>query len=149
MLGELNDLEIKNVLSSQVLGRLACTDGKQPYIVPLTYTYDGEYIYGQINEGMKLDLLRKNPKICFEVDMMNDMRNWKSVLVFGEFQELKNKDAEKARHILLDRVFPLMTSSTIHTHEHEEKGKIDDSNRVKHIMYRIRIKKLTGRFEKR
>ncbi len=149
MLGELNDMEIKNVLSSQVLGRLACTDGKQPYIVPLTYTYDGEYIYGQINEGMKLDLLRKNPKICFEVDMMTDMRNWKSVLVFGEFQELKNKDAEKARHILLDRVFPLMTSSTIHTHEHGEKGKIDDSNRVKHIMYRIKIKKLTGRFEKR
>lgn len=149
MLGELNDLEIKNVLSSQVLGRLACTDGKQPYIIPLTYTYDGEYIYGQVNEGMKLDLLRKNPKVCFEVDMMTDMRNWRSVLVFGEFQELKNRDAEKAKHILLDRVFPLMTSSTIHTHEHEEKGKIDDSNRIKHIMYRIKIKKLTGRFEKK
>ncbi|HMU09793.1 MAG TPA: pyridoxamine 5'-phosphate oxidase family protein [Ferruginibacter sp.] len=149
MLGELNDMEINNVLSSQVLGRLACTDGKQPYIVPLTYTYDGEYIYGQINEGMKLDLLRKNPKICFEVDMMTDMRNWRSVLVFGEFQELKNRDAEKAKDVLFNRVFSLMTSSTIHTHEHEEKGKIDDSNRVKHIMYRIKIKKLTGRFEKR
>lgn len=149
MLGELNDMEIKNVLSSQVLGRLACTDGKQPYIIPLTYTYDGEYIYGQVNEGMKLDLLRKNPRICFEVDMMTDMRNWRSVLVFGEFQELKNRDAEKAKDVLFNRVFSLMTSSTIHAHEHEEKGKIDDSNRVKHIMYRIKIKKLTGRFEKR
>lgn len=150
MLGELNEMEIKNVLSSQVLGRLACTDGKQPYIVPLTYTYDGEYIYGQINEGMKLELLRKNPNVCFEVDMMTDMRNWRSVLVFGEFEELKSKkDSEKARDILFNRVFALMTSSTVHSYGHEEKGKIDDSNRVKLIMYRIRINKLTGRFEKR
>lgn len=149
MLGELNDIEIKNVLSSQVLGRLACTDGRQPYIVPLTYTYDGDFIYGQINEGMKLNMLRKNPKVCFEVDIMSDMRNWKSVQVFGEFQELKNKNAEKARDILFNRVFPLITSSTVHAHEHEEKGKIDDSNRVKDIMYRIKIKKFTGRFEKR
>ncbi|MBL0181951.1 MAG: pyridoxamine 5'-phosphate oxidase family protein [Chitinophagaceae bacterium] len=149
MLGELNDIEIKNVLSSQVLGRLACTDGRQPYIVPLTFTYDGDFIYGQVNEGMKLNMLRKNPKVCFEVDIMSDMRNWKSVQVFGEFQELKNKNAEKARDILFNRVFPLITSSTVHAHEHEEKGKIDDSNLVKHIMYRIKIKKLTGRFEKR
>ncbi|HRI23792.1 MAG TPA: hypothetical protein PLZ45_03905 [Ferruginibacter sp.] len=41
-----------------------------------------------------------------------------------------------------------MTSSTVHAHEHGEKGKIDDSNRVKLVMYCIRIKKLTGRFEK-
>jgi len=149
MLGELNDIEIKNVLSSQVLGRLACTDGRQPYIVPLTYTYDGDFIYGQVNEGMKLNMLRKNPKVCFEVDIMSDMRNWKSVQVFGEFQELKNKNAEKARGILFNRVFPLLTSSTVHAHEHEEKGEIDDSNRVKDIMYRIKIKKFTGRFEKR
>ena len=83
MLGELNEMEIKNVLSSQVLGRLACTDGKQPYIIPLTFTYDGNCIYGQTNEGKKMEMLRKNPNVCFEVDMMTDMRNWKSVLVFG------------------------------------------------------------------
>jgi uncharacterized protein len=40
-----------------------------------------------------------------------------------------------------------MTSSTIHAHEHEAGGKVDDSNRVKHIMYRIKIEKITGRFE--
>ncbi len=58
MLGQLNEPQINNVLSSQVLGRLACTNGKQPYIVPVTYTYDGEYIYGQTNEGTKLEILR-------------------------------------------------------------------------------------------
>jgi nitroimidazol reductase NimA-like FMN-containing flavoprotein (pyridoxamine 5'-phosphate oxidase superfamily) len=101
MLGQLNNTQINNILSSQALGRLACADGKQPYVVPVTYAYDGEYIYGQSNEGLKLEILRKNPKVCFEVDLMIDMRNWKSVIVYGKFEELKEKEAEKAREILL------------------------------------------------
>lgn len=148
MLGKLNDTQIKNILSGQVVGRLACTDGKQPYIVPVTFTYDGNYIYGQTNEGTKLDILRKNPNVCFETDVMTDMRNWKSVIVYGKFEELKNKKAEDARTILFGRVFPLLTSNTIHPHQHEVTGEIEDKNRIKYVMYRIKIKKITGRFEK-
>ncbi len=148
MLGQLNEIQISNILDSQVLGRLACTDGKQPYVVPVTYTYDGKYIYGQSNEGQKIKILRKNPNVCFEVDTMIDMRNWKSVIVYGKFEELKDKEAEKAREILLNRVFPLMTSSTIHSFGHEVSDEVDDSTRVKYVMYRIKIKKITGRFEK-
>jgi len=149
MLGQLNDQEIKNLLASQVLGRMACTEGKQPYIVPVTYTYDGKYIYGQTNEGMKLNILRENPSICFEVDRMSDMNNWQSVLVFGTFEELKDENAEKARELLFGRVLSLMTSSTVHTHEHDSKSVIDDDTRVKYYMYRININKMTGRFEKK
>lgn len=148
MLGQLDDTQIRNILSSQAVGRLACTDGKKPYIVPVTYTYNGKYIYGQTNEGTKLKMLRKNPNVCFEVDMMMDMRNWQSVIVYGKFEELKNEQAKKARDILFGRVFSLMTSSTIHAHEHEVTEELDDSNRVKYVMYRIKIRKVTGRFEK-
>jgi nitroimidazol reductase NimA-like FMN-containing flavoprotein (pyridoxamine 5'-phosphate oxidase superfamily) len=148
MLGELNKDQMNNVLFSQVLGRLACTDGKQPYIVPVTYTFDGKYIYGQSNEGTKLEIVRKNPNVCFEVDRMMDMRNWQSVIVYGKFEELKAKEAEKAREILFNNVFPLLTSSTIHPFGHQVTGKVDDSTRVKQVMYRIKIQKMTGRFEK-
>jgi len=148
MLGELNESQMISILSSQALGRLACTDGIHPYIVPLTYAYDGEYIYGQTSEGTKLEILRKNPNVCFEVDRLTDMRNWQSVMVYGRFEELKDKEAEKARDILFTRVFPLMTSSTIHSFEHEVTGEIDDSTRIKHVMYRIKIERMTGRFEK-
>ncbi len=147
MLGELNSDQIKNVLSSQVLGRMACTDGTTPYITPVTYTYDGEYIYGQTNEGKKLDILRKNPTVCFEVDMMTDMRNWKSVIINGKFQELQGEDSRKAHDILFGKIFQLMTSSSIHSHEHEIAGTIDDANREKFTMYRIKIEEMTGRFE--
>jgi nitroimidazol reductase NimA-like FMN-containing flavoprotein (pyridoxamine 5'-phosphate oxidase superfamily) len=148
MLGQLNEIQINNILSSQVIGRIACTNGKQPYIVPVTYTYNGEYIYGQTNEGTKLDILRRNSAVCFEVDTMSDMRNWQSVVVYGDFEELKGEDAEKAHAILFDRVYPLATSSTIHTYGHEERGILDDGTRIKPVMYRIKITKITGRFEK-
>ena len=148
MLGKLTTEQINSILSSQAIGRLACTDGKRPYIVPVTYTYDGTYIYGQTNDGKKLQLLRKNKHVCFEVDRMTDMRNWQSVVAYGSFEELKGKDLEKAREILFTRVFSLMTSSTVHSHEHEMTNELDDSNRVKYVMYRIKIEEITGRFEK-
>ncbi|HMC87283.1 MAG TPA: pyridoxamine 5'-phosphate oxidase family protein [Chitinophagaceae bacterium] len=149
MVGKLNDNQIRNILTSQVLGRLAVANSNQPYIVPVTYTYDGKYIYGQTNEGDKLSILRNNPLVCFETDTMTDMGNWQCVLVFGEFEELKEAEAEKARAILFDRVFFLMTSSTLHGHEHGVSADIDDGNRIKTVMYRIKINRITGRFEKR
>lgn len=150
MLGELTNTQIENVLTSQVLGRLACTDGKQPYIVPVTYAYDGKFIYGQTNEGTKLNILRKNPHVCFEVDMMNDMANWQCVLVYGSFELLEGVNAKKAKDILYNRVFHLMTSATVHPYGHEpEDGEIENTNRIKSFMYRIKIEKITGRFEKR
>jgi len=136
MLGTLNETQINNVLSSQVIGRLACTDGKQPYIVPVTYTYDGSYIYGQTNEGMKLNILRKNSNVCFEVDMMTDMRNWQSVIVLGKFEELKNKEAEL--EITLQKKLQeerTLLGEQIRTQENEK-------NLLKETAFQLKVKEL-------
>jgi nitroimidazol reductase NimA-like FMN-containing flavoprotein (pyridoxamine 5'-phosphate oxidase superfamily) len=79
---------------------------------------------------------------------MMDMANWQSVVLQGTFEELKGEDANEAREILFDRVYPMLTSSTIHTHQHEVTGEVDDTNRVKPVIYRIKIREKTGRFEK-
>jgi nitroimidazol reductase NimA-like FMN-containing flavoprotein (pyridoxamine 5'-phosphate oxidase superfamily) len=148
MLGELNDVEIKNILSSQVVGRIACTDGVHPYIVPVTYTYDGQYIYGQTTAGKKLDMLRKNPNVCFEIDLMIDMRNWQSIIVYGKFEEMSNADATKVRQILYDRIFSLSASTTVHSFGEEPVQKIEEGGKALPVLYRISISKITGRFEK-
>jgi nitroimidazol reductase NimA-like FMN-containing flavoprotein (pyridoxamine 5'-phosphate oxidase superfamily) len=148
MLGELNETQINNLLLSQAIGRIGCVNGKLPYIVPVTYVFDGKDIYGQTHEGTKLDIMRRNPNICFQVDTILNMANWQSVVVFGTFRELKGKAATKARDYLYNRVLPLMTSSTIHSHEHQVLSKVDDSSRIKPLMYQIKIKTKTGRFEK-
>ena len=147
MLGKLNEQQINNLLSSQAVGRIACTDGKFPYIVPVTYVFDGIYIYGQSREGMKLEILRKNPEVCFQVDVMTDMRHWQSVQVRGKFEELQGQEAKEKQMYLLNRMMPIMTSSSIHGHEHEDAAEIADLNRVKPVMYRIKITEKTGRYE--
>ena len=149
MLGQLNELQMNNLLVSQVVGRIACTDALQPYLVPVTYAFDGNYIYGQTNEGMKLDLLRINPAVCFEVDAMIDLATWQSVIIRGKFQELTGNDAAYARGILKKHEFPMMTKASIDGGQHGVESELDDSNRIKQVMYRILIEEKTGRFEKR
>ena len=149
MLGELNEMQINNFLLSQAVGRIACSDGKKPYIVPVTYVYNGKDIIGQTTEGKKLHIMRNNPNVCFEVDSMSNMANWRSVIVNGVFNELKGVAATKARNYLFNHVWPYLTSSTIHSNEHETSvSNIDDSNRIKPVMFRIKVKDKTGRFEK-
>lgn len=147
MIGKLETNQVNNLLCSQSIGRLACTDGEQPYIVPISYTYDGFYIYGQTNMGNKLKMIRKNPTVCFEVDQMMDIRNWQSVVICGQLEELKNKAAAVGREILLDKEFSLLTTTSIHAHEHEVTTVLHDERRMKEILFRIKIKKVSGRYQ--
>lgn len=149
MLGELNEMQMNHFLLTQAVGRIACTDGKKPYIVPVTYVYDGKDIIGQTKEGKKLTIMRNNPNVCFEVDAMNNMVNWRCIIIDGTFSELKGAAAMKAREHLFNHIWPYLTSSTVHSHEHETSHEsVNDINRVKPIMFRIKIKGKTGRFEK-
>ncbi len=49
--------------------RLAFIDGCMPYIVPLNFGYDGKALYfHSALEGRKIDILRRNADVCFEVE---------------------------------------------------------------------------------
>ena len=68
-------------------------------------------------------MLRKNLNVFFEIDMMTDMRNWQSVIVYRKFEELKNEEAKKREISFFGRVFSLIRSSTIHAYGYEVTGK--------------------------
>lgn len=148
MIGELTKGQIENILQSQAHCRMACTDGLMPYLVPVSYAYDGKYIYCQSKEGKKINILRKNPNVCVQVETMSGMNNWQSVIVYGTFEELENEDAIKAREFLFSNVLTLMTSAAIHSFQHDTTNESDDNNRIKDIMFRIKINEVTGRYEK-
>ncbi len=43
--------------------RLAMCDGSQPYIVPLSFGYDGSFLYFHTaREGRKIDIIKRNKK---------------------------------------------------------------------------------------
>jgi hypothetical protein len=149
MLGKLNETEINNLLTRQAVGRIGYHDGAKNYITPVTYVYDGSYIYGQTNKGLKLDTMRLNPSVCFEVDAMTGLSNWESVIVWGQFEELQDDEGIKARTFLYNNILDLMTENSVHPHEHSYSQLIDDSNRIKEFIYRIKIEEKEGRFETR
>jgi len=149
MLGELTNTQIENLLYSHRIGRIGCHADDITYIVPITYAYDGTYIYGHTEEGMKIDMMRKNPKVCLEVDAMENMSNWRSVIAWGEFEELiKPEDREKGMKILWDHIMPYMTGeTTVHNSMTDSNEKCIEA--MQGVMYRVKLSKKTGRYEKR
>jgi nitroimidazol reductase NimA-like FMN-containing flavoprotein (pyridoxamine 5'-phosphate oxidase superfamily) len=149
MLGELSSEEIENILATNAVGRLGCSTQQKMYVVPVMYVYDGEFIIGHTVEGMKVNMLRQNPECCFEVDVMKDMANWQSVIAWGTFEELTGEDANQAMEKLVNKLSPDMPAES----KQPSRMSALSSQRVSTftnnpIVYRIRLKEKTGRFER-
>ncbi len=151
MIGKLSSEEIENLLYKQCVGRIGCHDGDFVYVVPTSYAYDANYVYCHSYEGKKIDTMRKNPKVCFQVDEMKDMANWKSVIAWGNYEELTNEEERiNALKILVKRRLPILSSATTHL------GKTwpfvgEGHNGLKDIpgiAFRISLKEKSGKFEK-
>ena len=149
MLGELNEEQIERVLATNVIGRIGCYADEKVYVVPVTYYYQDGCIYGHTIIGMKTNMLKKNPKCCFEVDSMQNMANWQSVIVWGTFEELQGDEAKNAMQSLINHLMPLMTSqSSQPTHGLDQANQLGAMH-LEAMVYRIKIDEKTGRFEKR
>ncbi len=147
MLGILTKEQSEQVLRSEVVGRIACYTGSKIYVVPITYVLEDNYLYAHSKEGLKIQIMRQNPNVCFEVDQINNMANWRSVIVWGKYEELKANNQEKAMKILKDRLTPLLLSESVKP-THGIPGPETVTKQVKAVAFRISIKELTGRFEK-
>ncbi len=141
--------EQQELLSSQLIGRLACYADGQIYITPLSYAYTADgYIYIHTYEGKKLQMLRQNGALCFQVDDMKDLSNWKSVILWGKFEELTTpEDRAVALGVLSGRALPFISSETMHLSPHWPFGS-DNQTSVGGIFFRIKITEMTGRCER-
>jgi uncharacterized protein len=146
MIGLLQTPEIEKVLEQQVIGRLACYADGTIYIVPIGYVYDGEYIYARTQKGLKIDLMRKNPQVCFEVDVIENMANWKSVIAWGEFEELTmgalRTDALKK---LTARNLPVKSETTQLSSAWPFDA--EEAENSSGVVFRMKLNKKTGRHE--
>ena len=148
MIGTLNKEQIEHVLHSAVVGRIGCYDGQDIYIVPLTFVFDGKYIYAHSNEGSKIEIMRKQPTVCFEVESIEGMTNWRCVIVHGTFQELKTtEDQNHGLKVLSDRLMPYLLSETMRSYDADNPTK-NVVKQKKPVIYRIQISRMTGRYEK-
>ena len=149
MLGELTKDEIEDLLISNVIGRIGCCTSQKMYVVPVTYAYDGKFIIGHTVEGMKITLLRQNPECCFEVDTMNNLADWRSVIAWGTFEELAGEEASKASDQLVKKLASLRPSETSHPQRMGPSSSVRTTTQGKNpIIYRILLKEKSGRYER-
>jgi uncharacterized protein len=149
MLGLLSDAQIDLVLHTEIVGRIGCYNDKKMYVVPVTYVYHDGYIYAHSKEGLKIQMMRKNPNVCFEVDIMENMTNWRSVIIWGEYEELKKeKDQQTGKKIMMDRFAPFTVSETIRPVDSASLMPRIVEKAFRTVAYRIKVIEKTGRFEK-
>ncbi len=147
-MGQLNAEEIETLLHKSVLGRIGCSDGRLIYVVPISFVYDGAYVYCHTHEGLKTDILRKNPSVCFEVEKLENLANWQTVIAHGDFEELTDPILRlEALQKLNDRRLPFITSQTTRLTE-EWPFASESLGQLKGVTFRIRLNSKTGRFEK-
>jgi len=99
--------ECRALLSRASKGRLACSQDNQPYIVPIFLAYEPDFIYVFSTFGQKVKWMRLNPKVCVQVDEIQDKSQWSSVVVYGHYQELRepqySEECKHARELLQKR----------------------------------------------
>ena len=146
MFDTLSNQQIDEVIKSNLVGHLGCHSEDKTYVVPISYAYDGKYLYARSLEGMKLDMMRKNPKICFQIDQMDSMADWKSVIIWGTFEELEGELRNKALKKLIARKLPGIASNTV-KFSADWPFPATDLKGIDGIVYRIFIEEKTGRME--
>ena len=75
--------EMEDLLARNAVGRLAFTFHDRVDVLPITYAFDGRWIYCRTGHGQKLATLRHNPWVAFEVDEVEGPFSWRSVVVHG------------------------------------------------------------------
>ena len=85
---EMTREECQAVLARASMGRLGCSLDNQPYVVPVYFAYEPDYIYVLSTFGQKIKWMRVNPKVCVEIEEAPSQPEWVTVIANGSYQEL-------------------------------------------------------------
>ncbi|MFO7914226.1 MAG: pyridoxamine 5'-phosphate oxidase family protein [Candidatus Krumholzibacteriales bacterium] len=105
--------EIDRIINSAEVCRLGMSDSGGPYVVPVSFGYDGRNIYIHTGTGgRKIDCFESGRPVCFEfeqsVELITDRENpcgwtfsFRSVIGCGAVTELEGKEKiEGLQHIM-------------------------------------------------
>jgi len=134
MIEPLGKEDARALLGAHRYGRLGCCHNGEPYVLPINYFYNGEDLYMHSLAGLKIRAMRESPQICLQVDEVTDDYNWRSVIAFGEYEEITEpEERERMMASLLQR-FPHLTPVESRMSQEEEEI----------VVFRLRIKRITG-----
>ena len=136
---ELGESEIKELVSRVGYCHLGCSDGTEPYVVPVHYAFEPPYIYVYTTEGKKAEIIGRNPRVCLQIEEVKDNRDWKSVIVQGEAEQLTDESQRSRALEAVLKVNPTLTPAvSIHWMDSWVRENIE-------VIYRIVPLEMSGR----
>lgn len=150
MIGKLSDQQMQVILQQNMMGRIGCSSNTKVLVVPVCYAYNGKAIIAHSAEGMKITMMRNNPQVCFEVDVVTSLTHWESVIIWGQYQEiLDEKERFYTMKYLMSRLLQYSETEKIH---HATAIEMADDNghfnsNIRPVVYKITIEEMTGRYE--
>ena len=133
---QLTDSEARGVIAKGKIGHLGCITNGEPYVVPINYILEDDSIYSPSLPGLKIDAMRANSRACLQVEEIKDNFNWRSALVYGNFEEIR---VPSDRRSVLNKFiahFPLLTPV--------ESSMAQDASAPDSIVFRIVVDRITG-----
>ena len=137
--------EIDRIIRTALVCRIAFADGNEPYIVPVSFGYDGRAIFiHTARTGRKLEFVTANDRVCFELEANvtllenhDDPCAWsfafESVIGYGTMSEL-TESADKTAAL-----------NHIMRHYSGRDWDIDTASVATTRAWRIDIESLTGK----
>jgi nitroimidazol reductase NimA-like FMN-containing flavoprotein (pyridoxamine 5'-phosphate oxidase superfamily) len=100
---------IESIISDSDVCRIAFADGNTPYIVVMNFGYSGGeqpcLYFHCANEGRKLEMIKKNNFVCFQMDTDHKIyggekgcdwgMNFSSVIGYGNISVVTDKESRK------------------------------------------------------
>lgn len=131
--------QIARLLARQWYGHLGLARDGHPYVVPMSYAYDGGELFFITTEGTKTEFIAANHEVCFQVEDVAGPDEWQSVMLTGRAELLSDpQDVERAMFIISERN-PSLSPALSHT-------KIGAWTRLSRIaVYRLRPQASYGR----
>jgi nitroimidazol reductase NimA-like FMN-containing flavoprotein (pyridoxamine 5'-phosphate oxidase superfamily) len=135
---------LESILQRATVCRLGLAVGDEPYVVPVSFGYrDGCLYVHSSPEGKKVEMIRQNPRVCFEVDVDEELVRkgapcawsvrYRSVIGWGQAAFIT---AEEEKRRALD---------VIVTHYGAEPGAYTDKALREVAVIRVQVEEMTGK----
>ncbi len=137
--------ELDHIIHNSLICHLSCSLNDQPYVVPLSFGYDGNAVYFHTApEGKKNDILSANPRVCLgfeqEINIQPDPDlacgwsfHYQSVIAAGNAEKINDP---------LDRLYAI---KQIMLHYSGDDWEFSEKELSKTTIWRVILTEITGK----
>jgi nitroimidazol reductase NimA-like FMN-containing flavoprotein (pyridoxamine 5'-phosphate oxidase superfamily) len=130
--------ECDDLLQQNRVGRLAFTFHDRVDIEPVHYVYADGWLHGRTSPGTKVATLLHHPWIAFEVDEVQGLFDWQSVVVHGVvyIPDADGSPADKAAYAATLALIRELVPQAL---------ELGDPTPSRQVLFRIHVDEVTGR----